>query len=60
MKGPVLGGPGICRRCTGIGEMHYLTCPTLMLEKGWADRVTWTDWKDEYEMAWLAEQDSPS
>jgi hypothetical protein len=40
--------------------MHYLTCPTLMLEKGWADRVTWTDWKDEYEMAWLAEQDSPS
>ena len=29
MSAPALPGP--CPRCTGLGDAHYLTCPTLRL-----------------------------
>ena len=31
---------GVCRKCTGVGFAHYLTCPTLNCPapvRGWAD-----------------------
>lgn len=57
VKGPALGGPGVCKHCTGVGDAHKLTCRTLQMEKGWYERMEW--WEevaDDFEREWLKEQ----